>query len=105
MLKSNLETHDPLHNYNLQKCVARKLLSLGAHLPQWLVKTYKVNFVLFQCLNVYNSTQETKPAELLQIYLAFDLLEEATHLALDYIKAILGPRKDEFALQVCSLRA
>ena len=42
MLKLYLETHDPSHNYELQKCVARKLLSLGSHLPQWLVRTYKV---------------------------------------------------------------
>ena len=44
--------------------------------------------------------QETNPAELLRLYLAFDLLEEATHLALDYIDAVLGPQKQEFALQV-----
>ena len=42
MLKLYLETHDPSHNHQLQKCVARKLLSLGSHLPQWIVKTYKV---------------------------------------------------------------
>ena len=42
MLKSYLETYDPLHSYKLQKCVVTKLLSLGSHIPQWLVKTYKV---------------------------------------------------------------
>ena len=42
MLKSYLEIHDPSQNYKLQKCVATKLLSLGSHIPQWLIKTYKV---------------------------------------------------------------
>jgi nuclear pore complex protein Nup160 len=42
MLKSYLETHDPTHDYKLQKCVGRKLLSLGCHLPQWLVQSFKV---------------------------------------------------------------
>ena len=44
--------------------------------------------------------QQTNPAELLKLYLTFDLLEEAAHLALDYIDAVLGPQKEEFALQV-----
>ena len=52
-------------------------------------------------LSVY--MQETNPAELLRLYLAFDLLEEATHLALDYINAVLGPQREEFSLQVCTL--
>lgn len=34
--------------------------------------------------------------------MAFDLLEEAARLALDYIDAVLGPRKEEFALKVLS---
>ena len=44
--------------------------------------------------------QETNPAELLRLYLMFDLLEEATCLAVDYIDAVLGPQKQEFALKV-----
>ena len=56
LLKKYLEIHDPPHNYQLQKCVARKLLLLGhplvaqgdsdnaliTALPQWLVDNYKV---------------------------------------------------------------
>lgn len=42
MLKTYLETYDTSFNYKLQKCVARKLLSLGSSLPQWMVKRYKV---------------------------------------------------------------
>ena len=42
MLKSYLETYDPLHNHTLQKCVVKKLLSLGSHLPEWLVQSFKV---------------------------------------------------------------
>lgn len=55
---------------------------------------------MYAALNQY--LQETNPAELLRLYLAFDLLEEAVRLALDYIDAVLGPQKEEFALQVLS---
>ena len=60
--------------------------------------------ILFMALTIYifpiYCVQETNPAELLRLYLSFDLLEEAAHLALDYIDAVLGPQKEEFALQV-----
>ena len=48
------------------------------------------------------SLQETNPAELLRLYLSFNLLEEAALFAMHYIDAVLGPRKEEFAMQVCS---
>eukprot|EP00731_Ephydatia_muelleri_P011737 Em0006g631a len=87
LLKKYLEIHDPLHNYQLQKCVARKLLLLGhplvaqgdsdnaliTALPQWLVDNYK----------------RTNPAELLRLFITFDLLEPATAVAMEYIDAVL----------------
>ena len=42
MLKSYLHTHDAKHDHKLQSCVAKKLLSLGSHLPEWLVQSFKV---------------------------------------------------------------
>jgi nuclear pore complex protein Nup160 len=83
MLKSYLRTYDHVRGHKLQKCVARKLLSLGSHLPQWLIQSFK----------------ETNPAELLHLYLSFNLLEEAAVFALQYIDAVLGPRREEFAMQ------
>ena len=65
------------------KPVARKLASLGCILPVWLVNAYKTR----------------NPAELLQIYINFDLLEEAANLAGDYIQAVLGHGKEYFGLQ------
>ena len=53
-------------------------------------------WVIAQCL----CFQETNPAELLRLYLNFDLLEEATYLALEYIDAVLGPQKKDFAMKV-----
>lgn len=83
MLKTYLEKHDHMTDHRLQKCVARKLLSLGSHLPHWLIQSFK----------------ETNPADLLRLYLSFDLLEEATRFALIYIDAILGPCKEEFGMK------
>ncbi len=42
MLRTYLESHDPSAGYVLQKCVAKRLLSMGSQLPQWLVDKYKV---------------------------------------------------------------
>ncbi len=45
MLRTYLESHDPSAGYVLQKCVAKKLLSMGSQLPQWLVDKYKVRIL------------------------------------------------------------
>jgi len=84
LLHSHLQHHDSAQKYQLQECVARKLLSMGAQLPQWMVDTYKV----------------TNPAELLRLYLTFDLLESATLLALEYIDAVMGHGKEFFGMKV-----
>ncbi|XP_077979037.1 nuclear pore complex protein Nup160-like [Glandiceps talaboti] len=68
-----------------RKVVASKLLSLGVPLPCWLIHSYK---------------RKNTP-ELLQLYINFDLLEEATNLALEFIDAVLGKGKEHFGLKSC----
>ena len=45
--------------------------------------------------------QRTNAAELLHVYLTFDLLELATLLAVEYIDGVMGHGKEYFGLQVC----
>lgn len=49
---------------------------------------------------VYTHTQLTNPAELLRLYLTFDLVEAATLLALEYIDAVMGHGKEYFGMEV-----
>ena len=49
---------------------------------------------------VYTHTQLTNPAELLRLYLTFDLVETATLLALEYIDAVMGHGKEYFGMEV-----
>ncbi len=44
--------------------------------------------------------QRLNAAELLRLYIDFDLLEEATHLCLEYIDAVLGRGAEYFGLKV-----
>ena len=44
--------------------------------------------------------QLTNPAELLRLYLTFDLLEQAAKLAIEYINAVMGHGKEFFGLEV-----
>ena len=76
------ETSGPIYH----KAVATKLLSLGCLLPTWLVNDYK----------------KRNPAELLRIYICFDLLEEAGDLSIEYVNAVLGIGKESFGLKVFS---
>ena len=46
------------------------------------------------------SFQRLNPAELLRLYLDYDLLSEAANLAVEYIKATLGAGKEYFGLTV-----
>ena len=66
------------------KAVATKLLSLSCSLPTWFVNDYK----------------QKNAAELLRIYINFDMLEEAGELAIDYINAVLGIGKESFGIEV-----
>jgi hypothetical protein len=40
------------------------------------------------------------PAELLQLLINFDLLQEATALALEYLNAVMGRGKEYFGIEV-----
>ena len=46
------------------------------------------------------SSQSSNPAELLRMYLTFDLLEPATLLAMEFIDAVCGHGKEFFGLKV-----
>ena len=46
------------------------------------------------------SSQKSNPAELLRMYLTFDLLEPATLLAIEFIDAVCGHGKEYFGLKV-----
>ena len=45
-------------------------------------------------------TQLTNPAELLRLYLTFDVVEAATLLAFEYIDAVMGHGKEYFGMEV-----
>lgn len=49
--------------------------------------------------------QKTNPAELLKLYLTFDLLTPALLLAMEYIDGVMGHGKEFFGLEVRSLLA
>ncbi|XP_047124600.1 nuclear pore complex protein Nup160 [Hydra vulgaris] len=80
LLQSYLEK---FHDKSIHlKAVTSKLLSLGLHLPSWLVKDYEL----------------ANPAELLHLYLCYDMINEATQLAVKYINAVLGECKEHLGL-------
>nr|7VOP_D Chain D, Nucleoporin 160kDa [Xenopus laevis]7VOP_M Chain M, Nucleoporin 160kDa [Xenopus laevis] len=64
-------------------CIINKLLSHGVPLPNWLINRYKA----------------MDAAELLRLYLKYDLLEEAAELVLEYVDALLGKGHQYFGIQ------
>ena len=84
LLQSYLQKFTAIKGPLYHKAVAKKLLSLSCSLPTWLVNDYK----------------ERNAAELLQLYVNFDLLEEAGELTIEYINAVLGIGKEYFGLKV-----
>lgn len=64
------------------KAVSSKFLSLGCTLPAWLIQLYELS----------------NPAELLHMYLCYDMVLEATELSLKYVDAILGHGKEHLGL-------
>ena len=68
------------------KAVATKLLSFSCNLPTWFVNDYK----------------QRNAAELLRIYINFDMLEAASELAIHHINAVLGIGKESFGIEVYS---
>ncbi|XP_071104860.1 nuclear pore complex protein Nup160-like isoform X1 [Haliotis cracherodii] len=75
------------------RCVSEKLLSHGFSLPTWFINSYK----------------ELNCAELLRVYINYDLLEEAAALATEYIHAVTdtlsGVDRIMFSLKGCRLNA
>ena len=84
LLKRYLAKFTGVNGPIYHKAVATKLLSLSCSLPTWFVNDYK----------------EKNAPELLRIYISFDLLEEASELAVTYIDAVLGIGKESFGIQV-----
>ncbi|XP_053141230.1 nuclear pore complex protein Nup160 [Hemicordylus capensis] len=72
-----------LQNNPYHRCVINKLLSHGVPLPTWLINSYK----------------KVDPAELLRLYLNYDLLDEAVDLVLEYVDALLGKGHDYFGIE------
>ncbi|XP_023276143.1 nuclear pore complex protein Nup160-like [Seriola lalandi dorsalis] len=82
LLASYLDRY-PSSNGQNHRCVINKLLSHGAPLPDWLVKSYKA----------------VDAASLLRLYLNFDLLEAAADLVLEYVDALLGRGHQYFGIE------
>ncbi|XP_072022544.1 nuclear pore complex protein Nup160-like [Amphiura filiformis] len=82
LLRAYLIKYDQEGDHTYYKCVVNRLLSVGFHLPKWLVNTYK----------------KLHAAELLTLYINYDMLEEATYLALEYIDAVMGKGTEYFGL-------
>ncbi|XP_069082566.1 nuclear pore complex protein Nup160 [Pleurodeles waltl] len=82
LLSSYLEKHKSL-NCPYHQCVIKKLLSHGVPLPNWLVNSYKA----------------VDTAELLRLYLNYDLLTEAAELILEYVDALLGKGHQYFGIE------
>ncbi|KAM6159346.1 nuclear pore complex protein Nup160 isoform 1-T1 [Rhynchocyon petersi] len=77
-----------LERYKVQNnlyhyCVINKLLSHGVPLPNWLINSYK----------------KVDAAELLRLYLNYDLLEEAVDLVSEYVDAVLGKGHQYFGIE------
>ncbi|RLV97195.1 hypothetical protein DV515_00011926 [Chloebia gouldiae] len=83
LLSSYLERY-PSQNSLYHRCVINKLLAHGIPLPNWLINSYK----------------EVDAAELLRLYLSYDLLEEAVDLVLEYVDAVLGKGHQYFGIKV-----
>ncbi|XP_068947747.1 nuclear pore complex protein Nup160 [Petaurus breviceps papuanus] len=82
LLSSYLEKHKCQNNL-YHHCVINKLLSHGAPLPSWLINSYK----------------KVDAAELLRLYLNYDLLEEAVDLVSEYVDAVLGKGHQYFGIE------
>jgi len=81
-LVTRLEPAKSSGESQLHRAVAAKLITLGAFLPAWLVNGYKV----------------VNPSELMRLYLANGLLEDAALITIEFVKAVLGSGKEYFGL-------
>ncbi|XP_063800728.1 nuclear pore complex protein Nup160 isoform X2 [Pseudophryne corroboree] len=83
LMTSYLEKYKT-QNSLYHRCIIDKLLSHGVPLPNWLINSYKA----------------VDAAELLRLYLKYDLLEEAAELVLEYVDAILGKGHQYFGIEL-----
>ena len=101
LLRQYLEKEKNKDRYSeILHCVTAKLLSLGTHLPQWLVDMYKVREYSCVGVTVIFSPQLANVPGLLRLYLTYNLLQPAALVAIDYIDAVMGQGKEDFALKV-----
>uniref|UniRef100_A0A452TV44 Nucleoporin 160 n=1 Tax=Ursus maritimus TaxID=29073 RepID=A0A452TV44_URSMA len=82
LLSTYLERYQVQNNL-YHHCVINKLLSHGVPLPNWLINSYK----------------KVDAAELLRLYLNYDLLEEAVDLVSEYVDAVLGKGHQYFGIE------
>ncbi|EHB11142.1 Nuclear pore complex protein Nup160 [Heterocephalus glaber] len=82
LLSTYLERYK-MQNNLYHQCVINKLLSHGVPLPNWLINSYK----------------KVDAAELLRLYLKYDLLEEAVDLVSEYVDAVLGKGHQYFGIE------
>uniref|UniRef100_A0A8B9YK24 Nucleoporin 160 n=1 Tax=Bos mutus grunniens TaxID=30521 RepID=A0A8B9YK24_BOSMU len=82
LLSAYLERYKVQNNL-YHHCVINKLLSHGVPLPNWLINSYK----------------KVDAAELLRLYLNYDLLEEAVELVSEYVDAVLGKGHQYFGIE------
>lgn len=112
LLSAYLERY-PSQNSLHHRCVINKLLVHGIPLPNWLVNSYKVRTCL--CGGSERLPRGVAPrsplcpqkadaAELLRLYLNYDLLEEAVELVLEYVDAVLGKGHRYFGIEVSGTR-
>ena len=73
----------PSQNSLYHRCVINKLLAHGIPLPNWLINSYKT----------------VDAAQLLRLYLNYDLLEEAVDLVSEYVDAVLGKGHQYFGIE------
>lgn len=80
-LRKLLEEEDKEREYC--RDVVKHILANQAFIPQWLIDAYKVH----------------KPSELLYLYLQYGRLDEASELAIDYVRAYLGYGSEIFGFK------
>lgn len=80
-LRKLLEEEDQDKQY--YKDVTKHILSSNAFIPQWLLDSYKFS----------------RASELLYLLLQYGRLDEATDLAVEYIRAFLGRASDKFGFK------
>lgn len=76
-----LEQEDPTKEYYQDVC--KHILAQHAFIPKWLFDSYRLS----------------KPSELLYLYLQYGRLDEASDLAVDYVRAYLGLGSEMFGFK------